>query len=141
MLRTVRVTAVRDEIDLGIGFCGMKSKHVVICRPVSPIRRRITTQTAMIRVMMTVYLTEADLARDVRAALDKVRQGMEIVIEQDRRPVAVLKAPEVTGRKLSEIIAALEASGANALVDEDFARDVEEGVKAYREPWDPASAD
>lgn len=91
----------------------------------------------MIRDMMTVHVTEAELARDVRAVLEKVRQGIEVVIEQDNRPVAVLKAPEMKGRKISEVIAALEASGASAVIDEDFARDVEEGVKAHREPWNP----
>ena len=45
------------------------------------------------------------------------------------------------GRKISEVIAALEASGANAVIDEDFARDVEEGIKAHREPWNPPSWD
>src|SRR5207247_9501560 len=67
----------------------------------------------------------------------KVRQGVEVVIERDSRPVAVLKTPQVKGRKISEVIAALEASGANAVIDEDFARHVEEAIKAYREPWNP----
>lgn len=88
---------------------------------------------------MTVHVTEAELASDVRAVLAKVRQGMEVVIEQDNRPVAVLKAPQVKGRKISEVIAALEASRANAVVDEDFARDVEAGINAHREPWNPPS--
>jgi hypothetical protein len=39
------------------------------------------------------------------------------------------------------VIATLEASGANAVIDEDFARDVEEGIKAHREPWNPPSWD
>jgi hypothetical protein len=63
------------------------------------------------------------------------------VVEQDHRAVAVIKSPVVKGRKISEVIAALEASGANAVIDEDFARDVEEGVKAHREPWNPPSWD
>ena len=84
--------------------------------------------------VMTVHMTESELARDVHAVLEKVRQGIEVVIEQDNRPVAVLKAPQVKGRKISEVIAALEASGASAVVDEDFGRDVEEGIKAHREP-------
>ncbi len=88
---------------------------------------------------MTVHVTEAELARDVRAVLAKVRQGVEVVIEQDNRPVAVLKPPQVKGRRISEVIAALEASGANAVVDEDFARDVETGINAHREPWNPPS--
>ena len=95
----------------------------------------------MIEDMMTVHVTEAELAGDLHAALEKVRQGAEIVIERDNRPVAVLKAPQVKGRKISEVIAALEASGANAVIDADFARDVEEGIKAHREPWNPPSWD
>jgi hypothetical protein len=84
--------------------------------------------------MMTVHVTEAELARNVRAVLDKVRRG-------DSRPVAVLRAPQVKGRNISEVIAALEGSGASAVIDEDFARDVEEGIKAHREPWNPRSWD
>jgi hypothetical protein len=84
---------------------------------------------------MTVRMTEAELARDLHTVLERleeVRQGAEVVVEQDSRPVAVIKAPAVNGRKISEVIAALEARGAHAVVDEDFARDVEEGVQALR---------
>ena len=95
----------------------------------------------MIEDMMTVHVTEAELARDLHAVLEKVRHGVEIVIEQDSRPIAVLKAAQVQGRKISEVIAALEASSANAVIDEDFARDVEQGIKAHREPWNPPSWD
>lgn len=70
---------------------------------------------------MTVHVTEAELARDLHAVLEKVRRGAEVVIEEDSRAIAVLKAPQMTGRKVSEVIAALEASGANAVIDEDFA--------------------
>jgi beta-lactam-binding protein with PASTA domain len=87
---------------------------------------------------MTVHVTEAELARDVHAILAKVRQGVE-VIEQDSLPVAVFKAPQVKGRRISEVIAALEANGANAVLDEDFAGDVEAGINAHREPWNPPS--
>ena len=73
--------------------------------------------------------------------LARVQEGVEIVIEQDHRAVAVIKSPLVKGRKISEVIAALEASGANAVIDEDFARDVEEGIEAHREPWNPPSRD
>ena len=95
----------------------------------------------MIGNEMTLRLTEAELARDLHTVLAKVQQGVEVVIEQDSRPVAVLKAPAVKGRKISEVIAALEASGANAVLDEDFARDVEEGIRARRQPWNPPAWD
>lgn len=95
----------------------------------------------MIKYGMTVRMTEAEVARDLHTVLEKVRQGVEVVIEEDSRPVAVIITPVVKGRKLSEIIAALEASGANAVIDEDFARDVEEGIRARSQPWNPPSRD
>lgn len=93
----------------------------------------------MMENMAQVHMTEAELARDLHAVLDKVRQGAEVIVEHDSKPVAVIKAPLVQGRKISEVIAALEASGASARVDEDFGRDVGEAVKLHREPWNPPS--
>jgi hypothetical protein len=88
---------------------------------------------------MTLHVTEAELARDLHAVLAKVRQGFEVVVEQDSHPIAVVKAPQVMGRRISEVIDALELSGANAVVDEDFARDVQSEITAQREPWNPLS--
>lgn len=88
---------------------------------------------------MTLHMTEAELARDVHAVLAKVQEGAEIVIEQDSRPVAVIKAPAIKGRPISEVVADLKARGSSAVVDDDFARDIEEGIKAQREPWNPPS--
>ena len=62
--------------------------------------------------------------------LEKVQQGVEVIVEQNHRPVAVIRASQPPGRKISEVIAALEANGANAVLDEDFARDVKEGIQA-----------
>ena len=91
--------------------------------------------------MSTVRITESELAHDVHGVLEKVQQGVEVILEQNLRPVAVIKPSPPPGRKISEVIAALEASGANAVLDEDFARDVRESVQAYREPWNPPSVD
>ena len=95
----------------------------------------------MIQFMSTVRITETELARDVHGVLEKVQQGIEVIVEQNHRPVAVIRASQPPGRKISEVIAALEANGANAVLDEDFARDVKEGIQAYRVPWNPPSAD
>ena len=89
--------------------------------------------------MAQVHMTEAELARDLHAVLEKVRQGAEVIVERNSTPVALIKAPAVTGRKISEVIAALEVSGANARVDEDLPGDVEEAMKLTREPWNPPS--
>lgn len=91
--------------------------------------------------METVHMSEAELARDLHAVLAKVRQGVEIVIEQDHRPIAVLKPSPPVGRMISEIVADLKARRSNALMDDDFARDLEEGIKAQRPPWNPLAWD
>lgn len=92
-------------------------------------------------------MSEAELARDLHAALARVQQGVEIVIEQDQRPVAVLKssAPTRPGRKLSECIAMArdyEARlGYEPVPDEDFARDVQAGIDARRDSFEPPAWD
>jgi antitoxin (DNA-binding transcriptional repressor) of toxin-antitoxin stability system len=91
--------------------------------------------------MITVRMTEAELARDVHAVLEKVRQGMEVVIEQDSCPVAVLKAPRVNGRKITAVIAAHESNGASAAVKGNGSSKVEEGAKSHRDAWNLASWD
>lgn len=84
--------------------------------------------------MATVHMSEAEVARDLHAVLAKVQQGIEVVIEQDRRPVAVLKPSRPVSRMISEVVADLKARGSNAVMDDDFARDIEEGIKAQRQP-------
>jgi len=64
----------------------------------------------MIESMATVRITEAELARDVRAVLEKIERGSEVIIErEDHRPVAVMKQPQPVGRKISECIALAKA--------------------------------
>jgi hypothetical protein len=62
-------------------------------------------------------------------------------VEQDNRPVAVIKTPPVVGRKISEVLAAMKASGAIAVIDEDFARDAEEAIRLHSQSWNPPSWD
>ena len=95
----------------------------------------------MIESMAVVHMTEAEVVKDIAAVLAQVRQGVEVVVEQDHRAVAVIKPSRPAGRMISEVIADLKARGSNAVMDEDFARDIEEGIKAHREPWNPPSWD
>jgi antitoxin (DNA-binding transcriptional repressor) of toxin-antitoxin stability system len=87
----------------------------------------------MIVDMSTVHLTEAELVRDLASALDRVQSGMEIVIERDARPVAVLRAAEPRRRKLSEIAASLSADSTTTL-DPNYAADVQSFIDRHREP-------
>jgi antitoxin (DNA-binding transcriptional repressor) of toxin-antitoxin stability system len=91
----------------------------------------------MIEVMLQVHMTEAEAARDFHAVLERVREGAEVVIEQDMRPVAVIRTPAAGGRLLSECIALAEARGSAVTLDEGFIRDVEEGIASRSQPWNP----
>jgi len=84
-------------------------------------------------------MTESELARDLHAVLAKVQQGVEVVIEQDHQPVAVIRSPLRTGRLLSECIALSEARGTTAIPDEGYMKDVAEGIAARSKPWNPPS--
>jgi antitoxin (DNA-binding transcriptional repressor) of toxin-antitoxin stability system len=59
----------------------------------------------MIEDMATVHMTEIEVAHDLHAVLDKVQKGVEVVVEQDHRPVAVIYPPHPKGCFLSECIA------------------------------------
>jgi antitoxin (DNA-binding transcriptional repressor) of toxin-antitoxin stability system len=91
----------------------------------------------MIEVMATVRITEAELARDVHTVLEKVQQGVEVIVEQDHRALAVIRPALPKGRLLSECIALAEARGTTAIPDEGFMKDVAEGIAERSKPWDP----
>ena len=95
----------------------------------------------MIESMAVVHMTEAEVVKDIAGVLAQVRQGVEVVVEHDHHALAVIKPSRPAGRMISEVIADLKARGSNAVMDEDFARDIEEGIKAHREPWNPPSWD
>ena len=89
--------------------------------------------------METVHMSEAELANNLHEVLSKVQQGTEIVIEQNHRPVAVLKPSQPVGRMSTEVLADLKARGSNAVMDDGFAQDIEDGIKAQHQPWNPPS--
>jgi antitoxin (DNA-binding transcriptional repressor) of toxin-antitoxin stability system len=95
----------------------------------------------MIETMSTVRITETELARDVHAVLEKVQQGVEVIIEKDHLPVAVIKASKPAGRLITEVLADLKARGSTAIIDDEFARDIQDGINLYRESWHPPSWD
>jgi hypothetical protein len=100
-------------------------------------KRATEGKAAMIKSMGTLRVTEAELARDVHAILSKVQEGMEVIVENDNRAVAVIRMPISKGRLLSESIALAEAHGTTAIPDEGFMKDVEEGIAEINQPWNP----
>ena len=73
--------------------------------------------------------------------LAKVQEGVEVIVEQDHRPVAVIKTPQGPGRKISHCIALARAHeeklGHVPVPDPDFAADVQAAINAHREPFSP----
>ena len=97
------------------------------------------------KAMAILRMSEAEVARDLHAVLDKVQQGIEVIIEQNHVPVATLKTLSSytvgPGRKLSECIALAKAYekrlGYAPVPDANFAEDVQAGIDAHRDPLEP----
>lgn len=70
----------------------------------------------MVKTMAQVHMSEAEVAKNF-AVLEKVRQGAEIVVEQDHRPVAVIRQSQRCGRLISERIASAKASDSRVTLD------------------------
>lgn len=87
-----------------------------------------------------IHLSEAEAVSDFSSLLARVRAGIEVVIEHNARPVAVLHGAEPVRRTISECVALLPENS-TATIDPDFAKDVEAAVKSHHEPltgpaWD-----
>lgn len=98
-------------------------------------------ESAAIEAMATVYMSESDVARDLHAVLVKVKQGIEVVIEQDHRPVAVLKAQQRSGRPGTEILAEAQRRNSAVTLDSDFGNDMNEVIASHQRAWNPPSWD
>ena len=95
--------------------------------------------------MATVRISEAELASDLHAVLAKVQEGVEVIVEQDHRAVAIIRTPQGPGRKISECIAMAKAREETFAIppvpDPDFAKDVQAAVEAHNEPLNPPAWD
>jgi prevent-host-death family protein len=88
-----------------------------------------------------IHISDAEAASDFASLLARVREGAEVIIEQDARPVAVLRPADPDVRRLSESLRLAREHGSAATVDEDFGRDVEEAVNSHPEPLNPPAWD
>jgi hypothetical protein len=96
----------------------------------------------MIEGMATVRITEAELTRDVRAVLEKVERGHEVIIErEDHRPLAVISSPQRSGRPISDILREAKQRNSTVTLDEEFGKDLEEIIASHQQPWNPPSWD
>ena len=64
-----------------------------------------------------------------------------MIVEQDHRPIAVIKTLPGAGRLLSEAIVLAEARGSEATLNEGFMKDVEEGIASRSQQWTPPACE
>jgi len=89
-----------------------------------------------------IHISEAEAANDFAIVMTRVREGAEVIIERDAKPVAVVRAvgDEFRPRLLSESITLAKKHaqelGYEPRMDPEFAADVEEIVR-NRKPWNP----
>jgi prevent-host-death family protein len=93
-----------------------------------------------------IHISDRDAANDFASLLARVREGAEVVIEHDSRPVAVVRpADTFRGRFLSESIALAKAHakelGYEPTLDPDFAADMKEIIENHRKPLNPPAWD
>ena len=92
-----------------------------------------------------IHVSDAEAANNFASLLERVSAGVEVVIERDSRPVAVVRSAEAhRGRLLSESIALAEAHakemGYEPTLDPDFAADLREIINS-RKPRDISAWD
>jgi antitoxin (DNA-binding transcriptional repressor) of toxin-antitoxin stability system len=84
-----------------------------------------------------IHISEFEAASDFALVMTRVREGAEVIIERDAKPVAVVRPAEtVRGRPISESIALAEVHakevGDEPTMDSDFAADLEEIIKSRK---------
>ena len=88
-----------------------------------------------------IYLSEAEAAgTNFTMLLARVRAGTEIIIENEKRPIAIIRAVEPARRTIFECIALLPEDS-TATIDSDFSRDVSAAVESQSELLNPPAWD
>ena len=93
----------------------------------------------MIESMAVVHVTEDEFTSDPHGVLAKVREGLEVIVEQDHRPIAVVRLPHRSGRPISEIVREARERNSKITLDPDFGKDLEVIIASHQQPWNPPS--
>ena len=88
-----------------------------------------------------IHISETEAASDFAGLMARVRAGAEVVIESDKLPVAVVRPAEPAVRLLSESLRLAKEHASTAILDGDFARDLEAAINSHREPLNPPAWD
>ena len=89
-----------------------------------------------------IHVSEAEAASDFASLMARVRSGTEVVIENNARPVAVVRpVAEPSVRRLSESLRLAREHSSTVTLDGDFGRDLKEVINSHREPLSPPKWD
>jgi prevent-host-death family protein len=88
-----------------------------------------------------IHISEAEATNDFASLMARVREGAEVIIEKDARPVAIVRPAEPHVRLLSESLRLAKEHGSTATLDGEFGRDLEEIINSHREPLNPPAWD
>ena len=90
-----------------------------------------------------IHISEAEAASNFAGVLARVREGVEVVIESGKLPVAVLRPaePHENAVAFPESLRLAKEHASTATLDGDFARDLEAAINSHREPLNPPAWD
>ena len=89
-----------------------------------------------------IHLSEKEaVTTNVATLLEHVRAGAEVIIENDSRPVAVLRPADPNLRLLSESLRMARERKSTATLDGGFAKDLEAVIDSHQEPLNPPEWD
>jgi antitoxin (DNA-binding transcriptional repressor) of toxin-antitoxin stability system len=87
-----------------------------------------------------IHVSEEEAASDFASLTAHVRTGEEVIIASNARPLAIVSPADPEHRTISEC-SALLPEDSTAIIDPDFAKDVEAAVESHRKPLDPPAWD
>ena len=93
----------------------------------------------MIAVMdvPVIHLSEADAIRDFASILRHIDSGVEVVVERETAPVAIIRPAPRHGRPLLECLRLAE--GSTATLDPGFSAELEDLIRSHQplnSTWD-----
>lgn len=87
--------------------------------------------------MATYHISEAEATRDFTGLLARVREGAEVVIENESAsPVLVRSLAERPIRRLSESLRIARENTSGVTLDGEFGQDMDAAITSHREPID-----
>lgn len=91
--------------------------------------------------MAVIHISEAEASPDIRALIERIREGDVVRIGSGLESFEVVLLPLSTKpRLIGDVIAALEQRGTSTTGDPGFADDVEDGIRTHHtearfDPW------